>query len=351
MDRFEVSVVMPVYNAAEFLEDSVGRILCEPEVAEIVLFEDASPDNSLAICNELAERHEKVSLYTHGPGINRGAGETRNAAIRKTTCPFIAFADADNFYLPGRFRHEAKIFADDPSIDGIYNAQGIHFANDEAERGFHEGGLTGGEFLSVSGRVPPEDFLKVFLGRHERVQMIGGLGIDAITLRRRCFEKAGEFEPRLRLQQDVHFFCKLAAACRMAAGQLDQPVALRGVHGNMRSTNVERMNHFRRMRWKYLAEWFKSADLDPERKILFRQAYEDFRLRDGRWPIWHLLKMSFRSPREIAVAYGRFDSAFRHVFGHHRLSDRALSLKNRWFAGRGTKRRQVIDAADAEHGS
>ncbi|CAN0483646.1 unnamed protein product, partial [Hapterophycus canaliculatus] len=167
---------------------------------------------------------------------------------------------ADNFYLPDRFRTDREIFCNDPTVDGVYNAQGIHYADENARKHFVEGGLAGGEFLSVSGRVAPEEFLWVILGRHPEVQMIGGLGIDAITVRRRCFEKAGYFDPRLRLHQDVHMFVKLAAACRMSPGQLEEPVALRGVHGKMRSTDRDRMNHFRRLRWSLLNEWFRESD-------------------------------------------------------------------------------------------
>ena len=55
-DFFEVSVVIPVYNAAAFVTQAVESALAQPEVREVVLVEDCSPDDSLAVCRQLAEK-------------------------------------------------------------------------------------------------------------------------------------------------------------------------------------------------------------------------------------------------------------------------------------------------------
>ena len=66
-------MVTPVYNAARFVEASVLSALGHPEVKEVILVEDGSSDDSLAVCHELAARHAQVRVLTHPGRGNRGA--------------------------------------------------------------------------------------------------------------------------------------------------------------------------------------------------------------------------------------------------------------------------------------
>jgi len=52
----EVSVVIPVYNAAKFLTQTVLSALEQSETSEVILIEDGSTDNSLQVCIKLAEQ-------------------------------------------------------------------------------------------------------------------------------------------------------------------------------------------------------------------------------------------------------------------------------------------------------
>ena len=47
----KISVLIPVYNAEEFLAKAIDSALSQSEVYEVVLIDDNSPDNSLQICN------------------------------------------------------------------------------------------------------------------------------------------------------------------------------------------------------------------------------------------------------------------------------------------------------------
>ena len=328
---FSVTVVIPVYKADKFIHRAVENILIQPEVTELILMEDGSPDNSLEICRALEKKHSIIKVFQHEGGVNRGAAATRNAGARHATNEFIAFADADNFYLSDRFKLDKEIFLSDPSIDGVYHAQGVHYEDENARQGFFDAGLGSAEFLSVSEAVPPEELLSVMLSSHPTAKMLGGLGIDAITLRRRCFDKIGYFSNKLKLQQDVYFFFKLAANCRMQAGNITEPVALRGVHGEMRSTDSELMNESRRLRWKLLDDWFVKNVPDLERRKLFKRAYANFKMRDsGKFTAsWELLKSTFADPKSLAMEYGRFDLNYLAIFREYNFAVRALSGKNR----------------------
>ena len=51
--KLEVSVIIPVYNAEKFLQKAVESAVYLDEVGEIILIEDQSPDNALALAKEL----------------------------------------------------------------------------------------------------------------------------------------------------------------------------------------------------------------------------------------------------------------------------------------------------------
>ena len=70
--EFKVSVIIPVYNAAQYLEQAVESAVHLEEVGEILLIEDGSPDNALEICKNLVRKYCNVVLLRHVGGVNRG---------------------------------------------------------------------------------------------------------------------------------------------------------------------------------------------------------------------------------------------------------------------------------------
>ena len=102
--EFRISVIIPVYNAADFVANAVQSALDQPETVEVLLIEDGAPDNSLEVCQALTEQYETVRLYRHSGGVNLGAGASRNLGMQNSTEDFIAFLDADDFWLPYHLR-------------------------------------------------------------------------------------------------------------------------------------------------------------------------------------------------------------------------------------------------------
>ena len=64
-----ISVIIPVYNAAKFVEEAVESALAQPETSEVILVEDGSPDNSFEVCRALTEKYPKVTLMQHPGGV------------------------------------------------------------------------------------------------------------------------------------------------------------------------------------------------------------------------------------------------------------------------------------------
>lgn len=90
-----VTVVLPCYNAAEFAESAIDRLLLQEGVdLEIVSVDDASTDGTAGILASLADQHDcvKAVLLEH----NGGVAAAREAAVREATGTYVWFVDADD---------------------------------------------------------------------------------------------------------------------------------------------------------------------------------------------------------------------------------------------------------------
>ncbi len=221
--NFKVSVIIPVYNAAQFIRRSVESAVTLTEVAELILIEDGSKDGSLAICKDLERDYEKVKLFTHQLNINKGASASRNLGIQNAKCDYISFLDADDYYLPVRFKAEQQIFNNDAKIDAVYGCTKAEFANENAKEKFLN--KFNSVFTTLSKDVPSDELFDALV-----FSSYGYFSTDAITLKKMVFTKVGLFDEGLKLAEDTLMWLKLACICNLAAGNINQPIAIRYVH-------------------------------------------------------------------------------------------------------------------------
>ena len=90
----KVSVIVPVYNAEKYLEKCVNSIVNQTyKNLEIILINDGSKDNSLALCKKFNADARVVVIDQE----NRGAAGARNSGISVATGDYISFVDADDW--------------------------------------------------------------------------------------------------------------------------------------------------------------------------------------------------------------------------------------------------------------
>ncbi|GAA4498705.1 glycosyltransferase family 2 protein [Gluconacetobacter tumulicola] len=110
------SVLIPVYNAAGFVERAVESVVAQRLPAtEILVIDDCSTDTTCAVVEELARRHPAIRLLR--TERNGGPAAARNAGIAQAAGDWIAILDADDAYAPDRLDAVANALAHDPAID------------------------------------------------------------------------------------------------------------------------------------------------------------------------------------------------------------------------------------------
>ncbi|MFC3160361.1 glycosyltransferase family 2 protein [Chryseobacterium arachidis] len=232
----DISVIIPVYNAGQFLEKSVSSAVHFDEVKEVILVEDKSTDNSLEICQKLASENPKIKLFQHPDKENHGAGATRNLGIEKATGNFITFLDADDYYLPNRFDAEKELFKD-AKTEGVFGAIGVDYLT---EKGKQEYQIKFKDAPLTTVHYPAEGE-EVFRGLLSLTSKTFGtfFHLNALTIRKSALKRAQlTFNKNLRVHQDSDFIIKLAYHCYLKSGIIDKAVAMRGIHDDNRITKL-----------------------------------------------------------------------------------------------------------------
>ncbi len=236
----KLSVIVPIYNAEKFLARAIESILVQQEVNEILLIEDGSPDNSLQIALEYVKKYpNKIKLYQHQDKKNHGAGETRNLGIKMATGTYIAFLDADDIYLPNRFKNTVEILRNNPDIDGTHAMLGVFFENDKLKKQFAKRYELPTGLIGDTG---PSDVIKKLM-----MPGYGGIHLDTLTFKKSMIEKTGYFDKDLKISQDCHFIGILALCAKLAGEPRDIIVAQRRVHDNNRITNEKNFFKYHKM--------------------------------------------------------------------------------------------------------
>ena len=93
-----ISVIMPVYNSEAFLDEAIESVLNQSlRDIELICVDDGSTDGSPTLMNAWAAKDDRVIVLRQK---NQFAGTARNTGMDQAQGTFIAFLDADDYYLP-----------------------------------------------------------------------------------------------------------------------------------------------------------------------------------------------------------------------------------------------------------
>lgn len=266
-----ITVIIPVYNAEAFIRKAVESVIQFPEVREVLLIDDGSKDNSLKICQEIAKKYPVVKALQHEDKKNHGVSTTRNLGMDLASQDFIAFLDADDYYLPNRFDAEREYFKN-PEIDGVFGAIGVEFVTEAGKQKYlsviNDTGLTT-VYHHAEGK-------EVFNGLIQIEPTFGTFfSLIATTLRKSAIENPKlRLNESLRMHEDRDFIIKLSYHCNLKSGFIDKAVAIRTGHENNTFSSVQNkskgyyINH--ENLYGSLYSWAKAQKLSKEITEMFK---------------------------------------------------------------------------------
>ena len=93
----KVSIIMPLYNTAKYLSESIGSVLNQTlREFELICINDASTDDTLEILREFSKRDNRIKILTNE--TRSGAAYSRNRGIKEASGKYLSFLDGDDVF-------------------------------------------------------------------------------------------------------------------------------------------------------------------------------------------------------------------------------------------------------------
>lgn len=147
-----ISVIMANYRGAAYLPAALNSVLAQTvRDIEIIVSDDASPDDSAAVVREYSRRDSRVHLLE--AGRNGGPAAARNRALRAAAGEWIAIVDSDDIIEPERF---AVMLAAADRLDADAVADDLLFFSEHGDGPT----LLGGDASKSPFPVSPEFFIR-----------------------------------------------------------------------------------------------------------------------------------------------------------------------------------------------
>ncbi len=216
-DKPLVSVIVPTYNAAWCIGTALDSVLAQSLTElEIIVINDGSTDETDQI---LASYGDSIRVITQKNG---GMSNARNNGIRSARGDYIAFLDADDWWLPEKLEAQIKLMREQPELGFCSTAARVQ--------------NTEGELITV-WYCPPLDgnILKTLFSHNAAVAG----GCSAVMVRKRLLDQTGLFDENLKGFEDPDLWIRLAAVSNYAC--INKPLATILRRENSVSDNLQTM--------------------------------------------------------------------------------------------------------------
>lgn len=203
-----VSVVIPVFNGASYVEQAVKSVQEQTvKSLEIIVVDDGSTDGTQEVLRDLV----KTSKISWSQVRNGGPGYARNYGIKKAIGEYIAFLDCDDIWFPKKLEAQLALLKKQPHVGLAYTD--YREFNDKEPIAAH-----------ANPRYSREPLAKAFLG--------GQFGLlSTVLVNRKILEKVSGFDPELHVAEDWDLIVKIYDVAPF--GYIDQVLVhkINHIHG------------------------------------------------------------------------------------------------------------------------
>ena len=212
-----VSVIIPAYNAAPWIAETIDSVLNQTfQDFEVIVVDDGSTDATA----EIVENYKSQVQYLYKN--NGGVGSARNTGICAAKGRYIACVDADDLWLPEKLEVQIQLLQKDHSLAWVYS-DGLIFENN-GNQNLH--------LFSQSAYMTSGDVLRPIL-------LQDFIPCPTPVFKRDIFENVGFFEEDISLQSVADWDMWLRIAAKYPVGFIDKPLVKYRRHStSMTGTNT-----------------------------------------------------------------------------------------------------------------
>ncbi|MFN8528535.1 MAG: glycosyltransferase family 2 protein [Anaerolineae bacterium] len=210
----KVTVIISAYQKASYLPQTIQSVLDQTfRDFELLIVDDGSTDNTRQVVEEIAARDSRVHyLYQE----NQGPSGARNTGVKHAAAEIIALLDGDDAWEPDKLAYQVQMMDQFPTIDLMFtNSKWVNTAEEEIQEEstyFHAYVMR--EFAMES---PPSasDLFRLNQQPNDLAATLfrkNVINLSTVILRRRVFDRVGNFEPSLRGPEDLDYWVRVALA-------------------------------------------------------------------------------------------------------------------------------------------
>ncbi len=211
----KVSVIIPAYNAAKHLRETLASVLAQShENFEVIVVDDGSTDQTVDVLKSFGAQIRWI-VQPH-----QGQAHAVNHGIRMSTGDYLAYFDADDLMLPKKLEVQARYLDEHPEVDVVYTDLYCTEPGSGTTRRKYE---------------PIDPFV-----------LLQRCCVCRITVmcRRVCVQTVGLFNEHITGSDDWDMWVRMSERCRMA--YLDQALSEYRIHGeNISRVRRKRLDHVR----------------------------------------------------------------------------------------------------------
>jgi glycosyltransferase involved in cell wall biosynthesis len=291
-----VSIIMPVYNGAPFLERSIKSVLNQTfNNWELIIIDDDSNDNSLQVIQEFLPNKNIILLSNNS---NKGIAATRNVGLKNASGLYIALLDQDDEWLPTKLEKQIQLFKSS-SVD-----YALVYTNTKVQ--LNNGILINKKINIEPGPSIQENLIKLF-----QSNFISSL---TVLIKKEYLDEVGFFNEDIRWGgDDYELWLRLATKYKF--GFINETLTIRHEHGgNFSAPKKKIMTGTIKLAENFAEEHAFLKDYLKKNKAtqFYRFGIESFKSNNIRQGFYYVLRSFFFD----RIAFKLFSLTIKHaLFG------------------------------------
>ena len=183
-----ISVIIPAYNHAQFVEEAVESVLSQTyKHLEVIVVDDGSTDDT----RDILKKYQNKLTYIFQK--NNGQSSARNHGIRTGKGTYIAFLDSDDLWLPEKLELQMEVMSQNQTI-GLVSC--------------------GAYIINPKGRIEDEWIREEYQTREKLLRDLQTrklfLNTSCVLVKRMCLDRVGEFKEGLGFAEDWDLWLRIA---------------------------------------------------------------------------------------------------------------------------------------------
>lgn len=185
-----VSVIIPVYNNARTISRTVDSVLAQTiDDIEVIIVDDGSTDDTRAHLKPYGKRIR----YFYQSNQERSAA--RNNGLLQARGQYIAFLDADDYWLPLKLEKQIAVFQNNPELGLVYSQAYVIKKQDQPLYILGKKGID-------SSNDPSETFCRLLVGNF--------IPSPTPLISRQCVRDAGFYDEKISIREDNDYWLRVA---------------------------------------------------------------------------------------------------------------------------------------------